>query len=50
MLFLPREDGQGLVEYALILLFIALVVLVVLVVFGPELGSMYSDILGMFPD
>jgi len=50
MLFLPREEGQGLVEYALILLFIALVVLVVLVIFGPEVGNMYSDIVGMFPD
>lgn len=44
MLFLPAEDGQGLVEYALILLLVSLVVIVVLVVFGPAIGNLYSNI------
>jgi pilus assembly protein Flp/PilA len=44
MLFLPREEGQGLVEYALILVLVALVVIVVLVLLGPAIGNMYSNI------
>ena len=42
--FLPREEGQGLVEYALIILFIAIVIVAVLVIFGPTVGNMYSSI------
>jgi pilus assembly protein Flp/PilA len=44
MLFLPREDGQGLVEYALILVLVALVVIVILTLLGPQIGQVFSDI------
>ena len=50
MLFLPREEGQGLVEYALILVLIAIVVIAVLVLIGPEVGNIFSTILeGLTP-
>jgi Flp pilus assembly pilin Flp len=48
VILLPREEGQGLTEYALILLFIAIVVVLVLVVFGPAVGNMYSSIVQAF--
>ena len=35
MLFLPREKGQGLVEYALILVLVAIVVIAILLLLGP---------------
>jgi pilus assembly protein Flp/PilA len=35
--------GQGLIEYALIMLLVALAVIVVLAVFGPAVGTMYSN-------
>jgi len=38
------QDGQGLVEYALILVLVALVVIVVLAVLGPSIGSAFSNI------
>jgi pilus assembly protein Flp/PilA len=44
MLFLPREEGQGLSEYALLLGFVALVVIVVLYVLGPAVGNLYTTI------
>lgn len=44
MLFLPREDGQGLVEYALILVLVAVVVIVILTVLGPTVGNVFSEI------
>jgi pilus assembly protein Flp/PilA len=45
LLRFPRTSkGQGLVEYALILVLVALVVLVVLVIFGPAVGNTYSNI------
>ena len=45
MLFLPDEDGQGLTEYALLLMLIALVVILILYVMGPAIGNLYSNIL-----
>ena len=45
----PPEKGQGLMEYALILVFIAIAVLVILIVFGPVLGNMYSRVTNLFP-
>ena len=44
MLFLPREEGQGLVEYALILVLVAIVVIVVLALLGPAIGNIFSNI------
>ena len=39
------EKGQGFVEYALIFAFVVLVVIVVLWLFGNQVGSTYSNII-----
>ncbi len=44
MLYLPREEGQGLVEYALILVLVAVVVIAVLTVMGPQIANVFSSI------
>ena len=44
MLFAPKEKGQGLIEYALILVLIAVVVIVVLRILGPRIGGVFSKI------
>ena len=44
MLYLPREEGQGLVEYALILVLVAIVVIAILLLLGPIIGNVFSDI------
>jgi pilus assembly protein Flp/PilA len=44
MLYLPREEGQGLVEYALILTLVAIVVIAVLMLLGPVIGNVFSNI------
>jgi pilus assembly protein Flp/PilA len=44
MLYLPREEGQGLVEYALILVLVAVVVIIILALLGPAVGNIFSDI------
>ena len=41
---LQEQSGQGMIEYALILTLIALVVLVALLWFGPELSNIFSGI------
>jgi len=46
MLFLPREEGQGLVEYALILVLVAIVVIAILLLLGPVIGNVFSNIVG----
>ena len=42
MVYLPREEGQGLAEYGLILVLIAVVVVAALVLLGPEVADMYD--------
>jgi len=44
MLFAPQEKGQGLVEYALILVLVAVVVIVILALLGPAIGNVFSNI------
>ena len=44
MLFLRREDGQGQVEYALLLVLMAIALLVLLTVFGQEIVRVYESI------
>lgn len=44
MLFLHREDGQGLVEYALVLVLVAIVVIAILTLLGPRIGNVFSQI------
>ncbi|HEY9152111.1 MAG TPA: Flp family type IVb pilin [Anaerolineales bacterium] len=44
MLFAFEEKGQGLVEYALILVLVAIVVIAVLLVLGPTIGNAFSTI------
>ncbi|GAP08335.1 Flp pilus assembly protein, pilin Flp [Anaerolinea thermolimosa] len=44
MLFAPKEKGQGLVEYALILVLVAVVVIVILALLGPAIGNIFSNI------
>jgi pilus assembly protein Flp/PilA len=50
MLYCPQsEEGQGLVEYALILVLVAVVVIVVLVVLGPTVGNLFSNVITNLP-
>ncbi len=46
--FVKDEDGQGLVEYALILAFIALIVVGSLRILGGNLSRRYNDFSQMF--
>lgn len=39
------EKGQGLVEYALIIVMVAIVVLVALALLGPAVGRIFSNII-----
>jgi pilus assembly protein Flp/PilA len=44
MLFSLQEKGQGLVEYAIILVLVALVVIAVMRLLGPQVGNTFSSI------
>ena len=44
MLFAPKEKGQGLVEYAIILALVAIVVIAVMRILGPKIGTTFSSI------
>ena len=39
-----KEKGQGLVEYALILVLVAIVVISAMMVLGPKIGSIFSKV------
>ncbi len=42
--WLARRDGQGMVEYALILVLVAIVVIGILATLGTKLQSVFGDI------
>ncbi len=45
MLYLPKnEEGQGLVEYALILVLVVIVVVTIVAIMGPQIGNIFSQI------
>ncbi len=45
MLYLPKnEEGQGLVEYALILVLVVIVVVAIVAIMGPQIGNIFSRI------
>ncbi|HET9906946.1 MAG TPA: Flp family type IVb pilin [Anaerolineales bacterium] len=49
MFFISEERGQGLVEYAIILAFVALVVISVVRLLGPRIGNTFSNINNSIP-
>ncbi len=44
-----REQGQGLVEYALLVLLIALIALAAVMVFGQRISILYSQVVSSWP-
>ncbi len=50
MKVVTAEKGQGLLEYALILVMVAVVVFVVLATLGPAIGNLFSDLNSDFQD
>ncbi len=45
MLTFKNNSGQGLVEYALILVLVAIVVIVILALLGPAIGGVFSSLI-----
>jgi pilus assembly protein Flp/PilA len=44
MAFFEREKGQGLLEYGLIIIIVAVLVIVLLFLLGDRLGLIYSNV------
>ena len=44
MIFNPSEKGQGLIEYALILVLVAIVVIVILTALGTQVNAAFNTI------
>jgi len=45
MLFYPNENGQGFLEYAMLLVLIAVIVIFVLTIFGSSVGNIFSNVI-----
>ncbi len=45
MHFLPEEDGQGLAEYGLIIVLVAMILVVLLAAFGNQLVQTYQFVI-----
>jgi len=43
-MYLAHQKGQGLVEYALILVLVAIVVIAILMLVGPQIANIFSKI------
>jgi pilus assembly protein Flp/PilA len=44
-MFLSKEKGQGLIEYALIIVLVSIVVIVVLALLGPAISNIFGEII-----
>lgn len=45
MLFYPStSEGQGLIEYSLVIALVAIIIIVVLALLGPAIGNMFSNV------
>ncbi|MFM8320384.1 MAG: Flp family type IVb pilin [Chloroflexota bacterium] len=44
---ITNERAQGMAEYALVILLVAIIVLVIVAVFGTAVGNMFSTIIPM---
>jgi Flp pilus assembly pilin Flp len=44
-----RKKGQGLVEYALLLVLVVIIVIVVLLILGPRIGNIFSKVNSALP-
>ncbi|NOR89300.1 MAG: pilus assembly protein [Anaerolineales bacterium] len=42
------QRGQGLVEYAMIMVLVAIIVIIILALFGSAVGNMFSSVIAMF--
>jgi pilus assembly protein Flp/PilA len=41
---LQPEEGQGMLEYSLVLALVAIIIIVVLALLGPAIGNMFSNV------
>lgn len=48
-MYQSSEEGQGLVEYALILVLAVLVVIVALTAIGPQVVALYTRVISILP-
>ena len=44
----PYQKGQGLVEYAMIIVLVAIIVIIIVALFGTAVGNMFSSAVAMF--
>ncbi|MGC9523065.1 MAG: Flp family type IVb pilin [Anaerolineae bacterium] len=44
MIYEPAEQGQGLTEYAVIIMLIAIVVIAIVAIFGEQVSTLYSQV------
>ncbi len=49
MVYLPGEEGQGLAEYGLVIVLIAMVVVIILTIVGSQISTMFSTIMEELP-
>jgi pilus assembly protein Flp/PilA len=43
-----QEKGQGLLEYAMIIVLVAMVVMALMLILGPSIGNIFSNIIVSF--
>ncbi len=48
MLFFKQQEGQGMTEYGMAIVLVAIVIVVILTVLGPQIGNMFSRVTAGF--
>jgi pilus assembly protein Flp/PilA len=50
MIYAPETDGQGLAEYAIIIMLIAIVLIAIVAILGTQVSAFYSQITSAVPE
>ena len=50
MFYASHQEGQGLTEYALLLVLVAIAILLILTLMGGQIGNVYSQIVTCLPN
>ncbi len=48
MLFFQREEGQGMTEYGMAIVLVAVIIVAILTILGPQIGNMFSRVTAGF--
>lgn len=48
MIYIQKEEGQGMTEYGMAIVLVAVIIVAILTILGPQIGNMFSRVTAGF--